>query len=193
MLSFSCNPMMRASFLPHSVSGSRQGCNGVGFFLAPKENEMKISIYERFWSKVCKKEVEKCWEWLACKNQDGYGRFMFNGKVSNSHRISWILTNGDIPFKMQVLHHCDNPSCVNLKHLFLGTQKDNILDMWSKNRGNRYNPSGDDSPSAKLNSSKVKKIRKLLKCKLQYELAKMFNVSKGNISCIARNITWKNL
>jgi hypothetical protein len=76
-----------------------------------------------------------CWNWRGAKNSSGYGIASYLGKVVNAHRLSahlWLkLPLGD---KRQVLHRCDNPSCFNPKHLFLGTQADNLLDMSLKRR-----------------------------------------------------------
>jgi len=77
-----------------------------------------------------------CWEWQKALNPNGYGKAYFNGKLRQSHRISWILHRGKIPVGLFVLHHCDNPICVNPDHLFLGTQKDNMHDMIAKGRKN---------------------------------------------------------
>ena len=90
---------------------------------------------ERFWNKVMKiVETDECWEWIAFKNKDGYGLFGYNGKNQKAHRVSWQLHNGPIPDGLCVLHKCDNPSCVNPNHLFLGTNADNIKDRVNKNR-----------------------------------------------------------
>jgi hypothetical protein len=86
----------------------------------------------RFWKYVNK--TESCWEWVGARQKFGYGWFLFYKRYMSSHRASWILHYGLIPKGMFVLHHCDNPSCVNPSHLFLGTQKDNIRDGMQKGR-----------------------------------------------------------
>ena len=94
---------------------------------------------QRFWSKVCIGAPDDCWEWITCKDKYGYGRIAYtvsykNKKVLTTHRVSWMLANGDIPEGMCICHTCDNPSCVNPNHLWLGTQKENVNDMVAKGR-----------------------------------------------------------
>lgn len=89
-----------------------------------------------------------CWVWQGSKNRDGYGLFMRDGRrrpgrrCERASRVSWELHRGPIPRGLWVLHKCDNPSCVNPDHLFLGTVQDNVADMmrkgrhfWHRNRG----------------------------------------------------------
>lgn len=88
---------------------------------------------KRFFDKVDK--TESCWNWTASKRSKfGYGAFKMNGKLHDAHRASWILKNGEIPIGIYVCHKCDNPSCVNPDHLFLGSPKDNVLDCIEKGR-----------------------------------------------------------
>lgn len=76
-----------------------------------------------------------CWEWTGKKNSKGYGGVGFRGKNWRVNRVAWILFKGEeIPEGMMVCHSCDNPSCINPKHLFLGTALDNNRDMMEKGR-----------------------------------------------------------
>lgn len=98
---------------------------------------------DRFWNKVDKngpmpegKNLStQCWIWTAFKEK-GYGQFGYEGKVWKAHRMSWLMTNGPISDGLCVLHTCDNRSCVNPDHLFLGTYDDNNKDRSDKNRSN---------------------------------------------------------
>ena len=76
-----------------------------------------------------------CWNWeRSIRSKLPYGSIRLNGKHLVAHRYSWELSNGKIPYGIYVLHKCDNPSCVNPDHLFLGTQGDNNRDCIEKNR-----------------------------------------------------------
>lgn len=88
----------------------------------------------RFWEKS--EQVGDCLEWLGFKNNDGYGIQRFRRKLMLAHRVSYILSKGDIPKGLCVLHKCDNPCCVKPEHLWLGTHQDNMDDMDKK--GRRY-------------------------------------------------------
>lgn len=154
---------------------------------------------ERFYSKVRVNTHPHlilrtpCHEWTATKQKEGYGRFVMDGKIILAHRMSWELEIGIIPDGMFVLHKCDNPSCVNKKHLFLGSKSDNMKDMWDKNRHPVNNINGENAPWAKLKSRQIKTILHELKsykrgmCK---ELAKKYNVSLSTISAIKSGRTW---
>ena len=75
-----------------------------------------------------------CWVWRGGKNKSGQGCVSFCGKVEIASRVAWKLFYGSIPAELCVLHKCDNPSCINPLNLFLGTYRDNSLDMWEKGR-----------------------------------------------------------
>jgi len=155
-----------------------------------KRSAKHISLEERFWFYTDKIDLDDCWEWKANK-RNGYGRIYFDGRLHTAHRISWIIHFGEIPDKLKVLHKCDNPSCVNPYHLFLGTQEDNVHDMCNKNR-NKY-PIGEQVHKARLSRTSVIKIKRLYetgKFTLN-KLAEDFKVSKGCISHIIKGRSWK--
>lgn len=93
----------------------------------------RIPVKIRFFEKV--KKTNACWLWTGCIHRQGYGEINVNGKSVLAHRVSWEIHNGAIPPNMKILHHCDIPPCVNPRHLFLGTQKDNMIDCFRKGRG----------------------------------------------------------
>lgn len=75
-----------------------------------------------------------CAEWTASLNDTGYGRFYIGTESYHAHRISYYINFGTDPKEKMVCHNCDNPPCVNPKHLFLGTLQDNLRDMVNKGR-----------------------------------------------------------
>lgn len=146
------------------------------------------SLDEKFWEKVDKKSESECWVWLGAITDDGYGSFW--SKLS--HRVAWELTYGPIPKGKYICHHCDNPSCVNPSHLFLGTQLDNMQDMVYKGRS--YDHSGENNPKVKLSELDVLEIRRLSSLGVSaYKLSKMFLVSATNIHAIIKRQTWKQI
>lgn len=94
--------------------------------LPVRGGKMTLEPFERRFEKG-----DGCWEWKGAKTKAGYG--WFSAKIAS--RISWEIYRGKIPKDMLVCHKCDNPPCVNPDHLFLGTHKDNTLDMIKKGRG----------------------------------------------------------
>ena len=147
---------------------------------------------QRFWSKVDKSGGEDaCWEWQAGITSGGYGEFSLRGKMKKTHRIAWMIINGEIPPKMLICHHCDNRKCCNPKHLFLGTHQDNCDDKIRKGREVRLTK--EQHGMAKLSQEDIDLIRKLYRNGgiSQHKLALRFNVSDGNIWWIVTNRTWK--
>jgi len=88
---------------------------------------------ERLLSKV---EVDDngCWLWTGSKNKKGYGQVFYNSKLIKAHRFSYEVFKEPIPKGMHVCHSCDIPSCINPDHLWVGTAKDNMIDMGKKGR-----------------------------------------------------------
>jgi hypothetical protein len=121
---------------------------------APQEIKLTPAQEARFWAKVNKAgpimpHMESpCWIWTAGKSKKGYGAFFVNGKQLGTHRVAWVLANGQISqdsnqHSLFVCHRCDRRDCTNSSHLFLGTHIDNVRDMVAKGRHIK----GDRHPS----------------------------------------------
>jgi hypothetical protein len=90
---------------------------------------------ERFWS--CVDKSGDCWNWARGKSRHGYGRFRLKGEQIYAHRFAFEITYGTVLPGLCICHTCDNPSCCNPKHLWVGTATDNMRDRDRKGRG-RY-------------------------------------------------------
>jgi HNH endonuclease len=122
-----------------------------------------------------------CWEWANSLNTGGYGRIMIKGKRIMAHVWSYILHKGEIPEELLVCHHCDNPSCVNPSHLFLGTRLDNNMDMINKKRHHKNT----------LNETKVYEIKNaLVKGVSVNDLVEKYQVSSQCLYRIKTGRSW---
>lgn len=94
-----------------------------------------------------------------------------------------------------VLHRCDNPSCCNPRHLFLGTRKDNADDKMTKGRHNYRAHYGSDHGMSKLTEDQVRELRDLCAAKnaTQMQLAARYNVSQATVSDIIRRRIWNHI
>lgn len=128
--------------------------------------------------------------------KDGYGRAFVNlpGKPgATTARIVWEQNKGPIPEGMCVCHTCDNRSCVNPEHLWLGTVADNNADMSSKGRVGISR--GEANGNAKLTEEQVREIRKRYAegGVAQWDLAVEYGVSSTPISYAIRGRNWKHV
>lgn len=145
------------------------------------------SSQNRFWAKVARAGPENCWIWTAYRLPDGYGQFRIEGRTVRAHRFSYELSVGPIPNGLCVLHHCDNPPCVNPAHLWIGTQIDNLRDRdakWRQARGRHHG-------RAKLTEKDVQKIR--LDNRTAQIIAADYGVSGVAISLIKNRQRWAHL
>jgi hypothetical protein len=147
-------------------------------------DESRIRV---FWTLVRKSGEDECWLWQGGFSDRNYGRFRFGGRAQYAHRLSWIFINGPVPRGIFVLHSCDNPPCCNPKHLWLGTNEDNIADRTRK--GRTVASRGCANPMAKLSAEQVREI--LQSQEKGVALARKFGVNKGIISKVRLGRTYK--
>jgi len=184
-------------------------------------NPNQQQIEERFWSKVNKNgpvpahapHLGNCWEWRTSK-PNTYGTFWNGHKIIRAHRFSYEITTGKIGADQIVMHDCDNPRCVNPKHLTRGTQVKNMKDCLAKgrhqsitkpdwcakgeNNGTYTHPEtvrkGESVNTAKLVKKDVIKIRELNSTGLNCEvLAHRYRVDPTTIQRIIQRKSWKHI
>ncbi len=166
---------------------------------------MNLKTILRFLSKL-KTSDSGCWIWCGCGSSRGYGKTTIASKDIRAHRLSWMIFKGEIPDGLFVCHQCDNPSCCNPSHLFLGTQAENVIDKVTKGRqakGDthyaRLHPErlarGTSHGMSKLDEDKVRQIR------LEYTgtrgelgmLAKKYGVAKATVHQVVRGRLWSHV
>jgi hypothetical protein len=154
------------------------------------------TLEQRFTAKVRDGEVEECTVWLASRNPAGYGMIRNGRRMALAHRVAWVLANGEIPVGLHVLHHCDNPACCNIRHLYLGTNDDNIADKVARGRSHSPQPKkrGDGHPLAKLTTADVLRIRAATGIPGEGKrLAEELGVTKSAICHIQKRKIWKHV
>lgn len=151
---------------------------------------VRNKIKDRFWARVLKLHND-CWEWQGYCFNTGYGGFDFKGKTMLAHRMAWFFHTGRHPRKW-ILHKCDNRKCVNPRHLYCGTPKDNVGDMVRRSRQAK----GNKIWSSKLNPKLVREIQgfKKVKCRCTAsKISEIYGVSKTTIYGIWSGKFWKYL
>jgi hypothetical protein len=149
---------------------------------------------ERFWARVDRLGPLACWSWLGSHHEFGYGWFWAQGKSRNAHRVAWELTFGPIPNGLQVMHSCDNGSCVNPAHLMIGTNAANQMDMARKGRSTKGRFVGELHPGAKLTTDDVHEIRRRVAAGEVYRtIAADFGVTESTISVVGRGLSWESI
>lgn len=168
---------------------------------SPQDSEAKpldkSMIPERhrkiFWGYTIVAGPKDCWLWTAPLDKDGYGAMQVCYKRLRAHRISYVLHNGPINTSDLVLHKCDNPRCVNPKHLFKGSQADNVRDRDKKQR--MHKPKGELHPLAKLTEEttqflRASYIRGSVRMK---DLAAMLGISVSAVSMVVNRKRWSHI
>lgn len=148
---------------------------------------------ERFWDKVDKGDPEECWEWKGCKNKEGYGEFYVGEqRYKSTHYVLFEIIGEDFEQEL-VMHTCDNPPCVNPKHLKQGTYKENTQDCLEKGRRTQ-NAKGEGNGFSKLTEEQVIEIKERLEEGESYdEVKEDFSVSRSHIRNIDNGHFWSHV
>jgi hypothetical protein len=150
-------------------------------------DEALMAALTRFMAKAKKSSETECWNWSASLTHDGYGRFTYKGKQHLAHRFSHEVFVGEVSADIKVCHTCDNPACCNPKHLFLGTNADNLRDMANKGRSTH----GEKNPNRKLSKDQV--IAIVADTRKHRLIAEDYGVTRSQISYIKRGESWTRL
>lgn len=101
---------------------------------------LPIDANADFVSRIMRRTVPNdsgCIEWQGATGKKGHGRINYGGRLYSPHCVIWVAHHGQIPSGQLVCHKCDNPRCVNIEHLFLGSFSDNVRDMIAKGRNSQ--------------------------------------------------------
>lgn len=133
-----------------------------------------------------------CIEWDGTLDRDGYGRARVDGRARPVHRLVWEESFGALARGVCVLHRCDNPPCINIEHLFLGTRADNCRDAALKGRARSGDHRGTKNGRAKIGPAQAAEIRALLDAGnlTQREVGRRFGISQSRVSEIKRGKGW---
>lgn len=203
------------------------GCYQKDMRVASRMSDMEISF--QFWNSVDKNgpiqphtpELGQCWIWTGFCDRDGYGKMNVHREKRYCHRFAWEDKMGPIPEGMLICHKCDNPPCVRLDHLFIGTVADNNRDAHKKgraavgdNHGMRKHPEkaargdrsarrkhpesygvGEDHPTSKLTKEDVIDIkRRIADGESIRDISKDFtSVHRTNLYHIANGSSWRSV
>jgi hypothetical protein len=134
-----------------------------------------------------------CWNWTACTSDKlTYGKFFYKKKNWYAHRFIYNFLIEEVSDELMVCHTCDNPLCVNLDHLFIGTHDDNMRDMAMK--GRLPTQIGEANPNNKLTETSVQEMRNLRKAGTNYtSIAKLYDVNIQTAIDAITAKTWRHV
>lgn len=150
------------------------------------------TIMDDFWGAA--ERNGECLEWQRCRNDYGYGRVTYNGRVERAHRVSYELMYGEIPDGTVIRHRCDNPACIHPLHLEAGTMQDNSNDMVSRGRHVPVSLPGEKHPMNRLSEDDILAIRSApTGYGTGVRLAEKYGVTPAAISAIRKRKLWRHI
>lgn len=167
-----------------STRGGRYRARKAGFDVPKQKSGMKTKPFESL--------VEsrgECLIWTGSRNRDGYGRYHKDRHTYVAHRYAWEKTNGPLQADSILMHSCDNPACVNVNHLSIGTHQSNQADKFAKGRQAK----GEKIGTSKLSEKQVLEIRaRVADGARKIDLAAEYGVHRDTIR-FAINKYWRHL
>jgi hypothetical protein len=170
------------------------GCGALTYrYLVPARVPVIVRLVENV------RREGDCLVWTGTCRPDGYGVMSDRGRVRRVHVVAWEAENGPVPSGRCVLHRCDNPPCLDPRHLFLGTRRDNGEDRHAKGRTvlhpenlmpGYHGPTGERHHKAKLTDADVLEIRRLSGSMTQRALATRYGVAQSSIWAVVNGLTW---
>jgi len=151
--------------------------------MTPEQLAVRVTM---FWASVDHGAPDECWPWAAYADDDGYGRFFFEGRMRPAHELALTFTTGEKRHPdLDTCHSCNNPPCCNPAHLRFGTRASNVADALAAGT-HRAGP-------GKLTPEIVRVIRERRALGAQQQtLADQYGVTNGLISQIVRGLRWKS-
>lgn len=158
----------------------------------PKGYYPRPTLQERI-EKYTNRLADGCHVWTGWCDDDGYGGIQVKYKTSRVTRVVWELSRGPIPKGFLVCHTCDNPPCINIEHLFLGTVKDNAEDAKQKGRLSSVHD-GEENGNSILTDEIVRRLRDAFDSGTrQCDLMREFGLNRVTVHNVVRRKTWTHI
>ena len=160
----------------------------------PKTNNVQMKpVADRLWARVEIRGPDDCWEWQGSKHWRGHGQIGLGRRsdgLGYTHVVAWQDANGrQVPAGMCIRHKCDNPPCCNPAHLEIGTQLDNLRDMFDRRRH-----SFGEHHATKLSESDVVVIKEKIRGGIPHRvIAGQYGVSRSMVGAIGLGKRWSHV